>query len=172
MAIGRHCFRVWHQIRICPIWIYSPWFRFAVWKPPNSQPEALSIALTKPNFTTIQYSYILRHNAQIWTSFEVVSHGTAATFCVQRSLCKYLLYLKMSRIETCVHTEVPPPINIAMSRNKPIDSKTSQELRMLSSWKIICASSQLCIPDFWTIFRVIPSAGWSFQLFAQACSSN
>ena len=43
---------------------------------------------------------------------------------------------------------------------------------VLSSWKIICASSQLCTPDFWTIFRVIPSAGWSFQLFAQACSSN
>ena len=72
-----------------------------------------------PNQTKLHHHPIFIHFTTQCTNMnliEVVSHGTAATFCVQRSLCKYLLYLKMSRIETCVHTEVPPPINIAMSK--------------------------------------------------------
>ena len=42
----------------------------------------------------------------------------------------------------------------------------------------VILKNHLCIlaivhpPNFWTIFRVIPSAGWSFQLFAQSCNSN
>ena len=72
-----------------------------------------------PNQTKLHHHPIFIHFTTQCTNMnliEVVSHGTAATFCVQRSLCKYLLYLKMSRIETCVHTEVPPPINIAISK--------------------------------------------------------
>ena len=42
----------------------------------------------------------------------------------------------------------------------------------------VILKNHLCIlaivhpPNFWTIFRVIPSAGGSFQLFAQSCNSN
>ena len=43
-----------------------------------------------------------------------------------------------------------------------------------SSWKKVPVHPIAIVhpPNFWTIFRVIPAAGWSFQLFVQSCNSN
>ena len=141
-------FRVCHQIRICPIWIYSLWFRFAVWKPPNSRPQALSIALkpnSQPGNFVLYLSTLLHH----WRMFTLSINVNKPHSNLNQPALRGPLFVYVESTET-LQIFAPSPNELIETRDSSISNQLSSiQIKSLILNHNFNQHPRIWIPSFW-----------------------